>query len=675
MTLISATNLTMRYGLQLCFEQVNCTLSDGARVGLIGANGTGKTTFLKIVTGEIPTAEIEGSINRQKGLRIASMEQDPKFPPGLTVFQAVLAATRLAELEARMAVVHDRLAAPDLSPEAMEVALKDLEALEEQLHTAGGFELEAQARIVLEGVGLPMARHDQQVDTLSGGERNRVALARLLIQEPDLWLLDEPTNHLDLAGIEFLEKFFLASKAAVIFISHDRRFLDDVTTETWEIEGKRLYAYPAPYTKAKELRAERIKAARAAYEKQQDFIERQSAFVRRYKAGQRAKEARGRLTRLSRIERMQRPEDRAALMALDLPAGPRMGTQVLTIRGLTKELGGRTLFSDLNLEMEPGETVGIVGPNGAGKSTLLRILTGEMKPDAGEAAWGASIKRGMLSQDEVFPDPTVTPFLFLRACRPKVSDQPLRDMLGAMLFSGDSADKPVSVLSGGERKRLMMTKLLMEGDNMLVLDEPTNHLDLPSREAVELALTAFEGSVIVVSHDRYLLDLIADRILWIEDGAWRVTTGGYQEARRLRQEAQKEAQLRAREAARRKPAASAVQPAGPAASARSTGAGSGTGAAAAAGGPNAGGGRGSTAATASAAGISTKLQAKIERMKTEELEARILEREERLEALQTQFADPTLYSSLDKVQDLHRELDDIQRELAALEREYGRRVK
>ncbi|HTL52469.1 MAG TPA: ABC-F family ATP-binding cassette domain-containing protein [Planctomycetota bacterium] len=661
MTLISATNLTMRYGLQLCFQEVNCTLAEGARVGLIGANGTGKTTLLRIITGDVPTNDIEGLMNRRKGLRIAAMEQDPQFTPGQTVYQAVLAATRLAELEAKMSKVHDQLAEPNLTTEKMELLLKDLEDLEHQLESEGGFELESKARIVLSGVGLEEARHEQKVETLSGGERNRVALARLLIQEPDLWLLDEPTNHLDLAGIEFLEKFFNETNTAVIFISHDRRFLDAVTTETWEIENKRLYCYPAPYTRAKDLRAERIKAAKTAYEKQQDFIERQSGFVRRYKAGQRAKEARGRLTRLNRLERLEQPEQRAALMMLNLPECPRMGTQVLKIDEVSKSLGGRTLFENISLEVEPGETLGIIGPNGAGKSTLLRIITGLMKPDKGEATWGASIKRGMLQQEENFTNDQVTPFLFMRSCQPKANDKQLRDTLGAMLFGGESADKPVSVLSGGERKRLMMTKLLMEGNNVLILDEPTNHLDLPSREAVELALLAFEGSVIVVSHDRYLLDLIADRILWIENGSWKATAGGYAEAKRLRAEAKKEAQAKAKQSNARSKAVDAKPAPLPVAVSAAPAAGRASGG---------GGGRAVVSGP-----VSAKLQAKIARMKTEELEAQILERQESLEKMQAQFGDPGLYSNLDKVQDLHRDMDDIQRELNALENEYQKRVK
>jgi ATP-binding cassette subfamily F protein 3 len=333
------------------------------------------------------------------------------------------------------------------------------------------------------------------------------------------------------------------SKASAIIISHDRRFLDRVTTETWEIEGERIRSYPAPYTQAKALRAERVKSEGRAYQLQQSDISRQEEFIRRYGAGQRARQAQGRLKRLERLERLDRPEDQLRAMALDFPAAEKPGRKILGVRRLAAGFGLRTLFQELSFEVDRGEVIGIAGPNGSGKTTLLRVLSGEVEPIAGEFGWGDRVRKGLLMQEEEFPEPESTALDFIRSCAPQKKDQQLRNLLAAMLYTADSVHKPASILSGGERKRLMLTRLLMQGNNVLLFDEPTNHLDLPSREAVELALSMFEGTIFIVSHDRYFLDLLADRMIWIEDGEWHLTEGGAAEA--LDQRAKRKAAAKA----------------------------------------------------------------------------------------------------------------------------------
>lgn len=624
MSLISASGLSKSYGGDPCFREAEFTLDDGDRVGLIGANGTGKTTLFRILQGVL---EHDGELSRRKGIRVGVLEQDPKLPEEATVHEAVIAAAEsIAALEREIAAIHLRLEAGGPDTESL---LERLAGLQTRFEAEDGYAMESRAERLLEGVGLPRARHGDRVATLSGGERNRVALARLLLTESDLWLLDEPTNHLDLPGIAFLEDFLAKSRASVLVISHDRRFLDAVTRETWELEGGRLWTYPAPYTRSRALRDERLKSARRAFERQQDVIAKEEEFIRRYGAGQRAMQARGRKTRLARVERLENPEQVRLAMALDLPRGEPLGARPpLDVRDLAVDYGKGPLFKDLTFSVEPGETLGIMGPNGAGKSSLLRVLLGEQAPSAGQATWSAKARRGVLTQHEHFPEADTTPFRYLRHCEPRRTNQALRDTLGAMLFRGDDSDKPVGVLSGGERKRLMLARLLLEGNNVLLLDEPTNHLDLPSREAMEFALSMFEGTLLVVSHDRYFLDRMADRVLWIEDGAWRITTGGYAEAAAAREAVpapKPPPKPKAPPPPEEKP-----RPAGPKAS-------------------------------------------PLARLSTAAIEARIAELEAAIRDLQHRHGDPAVYRSARKLAEVQAGLEAAQTELAALEEEYAGR--
>jgi ATP-binding cassette subfamily F protein 3 len=621
MSLISASGLAKHYGARVCFQDAEFTLSEGARVGLIGANGTGKTSLFRLILGD---PDHDGTLTRRRDLRMAALEQDPKFPPGITVRDALLHADpERSGLELEIREIHERLGTGD---DRLMARLAELEA---RLELRGGYDVGPQAERILEGVGFPRDRRDARVDSLSGGERSRAAFARLLMVEPDLWLLDEPTNHLDIDGLLFLEEFLSRSRASSIVISHDRRFLDRVTTETWEIEGNRLWRYPAPCSRARELRAERLKSAWRQFERQQDVVAKEEEFIRRYGAGRRARQAAGRLKRLERLERLQRPQDRARVMAMGLGAGERPGQKVLSVRDLGAELGGRRLFDGLTFELARGEALGIAGPNGAGKTTLLRTLLGTLEPAAGTVRWGERVRTGLLSQHEEFADETATPYRFLREAAPKRTEQQLRDLLAAMLFTGSQIDTPVSALSGGERKRLVLTRLLVEGNNVLLLDEPTNHLDLPSREALELALSAWEGTLILVSHDRYFLDELADRVLWIEEGGGHLTLGGSTEA------------LEARRARR----ASAEAPAR------------------------------KMAASPAAARAPLLRASKLSHVATAEIEARIIVLEERIRGLNARFEDSGTYSNPSKMREIRDEIQSARGDLAELEEEYSTRTR
>jgi ATP-binding cassette subfamily F protein 3 len=630
MLLLSAEDLGKRYGADWCFRGARFTLDSGTRVGLVGANGTGKTTLLRILLGQL---EHDGELSRRRDLRVAYLEQNPSFPPGLTVREAARrSATSVAELERQIADVHHALAAPGPAGDGARRLLDRLGALERRFESLGGHDLEHRTDAVLDGLGFPAARFGTPVEALSGGERNRLALACLLLDEPDLWLLDEPTNHLDVDGVAWFERFLVDSSAAAVVVSHDRRFLDTVTTGTWFLRGGALEVLPAPYSRAMPIHEARHAAALKEYEAQQAYIARQEEFIRRYGAGQRAREARGRATRLARLERLERPEDRERVMALRFPSARRLGDRVLQVEGLSAGFDGRTLFRDLSLELAAGETLAVMGPNGSGKTTLLRALLAPAA-EAGPVRWGPTVAAGSLAQHEAFPDLSLTPLAFLRAAARGLTDRDLRDALGVMRFPGDAAERPVSVLSGGEQKRLVMTRLLLEGNNVLLLDEPTNHLDIGSREALELALSAFEGSLVVVSHDRHFVDQLADRVLWLEDGEWRITEGGFDKAWAARNAEMARRRAEAARAARPEPAA----PPAAAKPKRKKG-------------PHA-------------------------RLATPALEEAIIAGEREIAALEARFADPETMRDGAKVKAVQAEIAAARARLAELEEEYWSREK
>jgi ATP-binding cassette subfamily F protein 3 len=631
MAMIATSGLGKHFGTLTCFEGAELQLSAGDRVGLIGANGTGKTTLFRIIEGK---TEYEGSLIRRKNLRIATLDQSPQFPAGSTVLDAVLESDpELARLHHEIDLVHRELEEPGLPPKKTDRLLSRLGTLESDFDTRGGYTIEHRAEQILEGLGFDEAMRAANVDTLSGGERTRVALARLLLMEPDLWLLDEPTNHLDIDGILYLESFLNESSAAAIITSHDRRFLDQVTQHTWEIEGGRIWSYPAPYSRARQLRNERLKSARRQFDKQQNHIDQQESFIRRYGAGQRARQAQGRLKRLERLERLDRPEDQLRVMSLNFPLAERSGLKTLTVREITHGFDGRTLFENLSFEVDRGEVIGIVGPNGSGKTTLLRALTGEGPPNSGEAVWGSRVHRGILHQRDNFPSDDRSVFRYMREFDRKRSDQELRNLLGAMLFSGETTEKPLTVLSGGERKRLRLVEMLLEGKNVLLLDEPTNHLDIPSREVLELALSAWEGTLMIVSHDRYFLDQLADRIIWIEDGEVHLTEGGYAEASgaRRRRQQEKAARERALRAAAKTPVSDKRK------------------------------------------GAATPPSSPWSRMKTAELESLIIRHEEKLKGLEEKFGLPEVFRNPEKIKETREKISRIRAELSAIENEYSAR--
>jgi ATP-binding cassette, subfamily F, member 3 len=516
LTLLVLTDVHKHFASRTLLDGASLQVDPGEKLGLVGPNGCGKTTLLKLIAGleDYDT----GQLSLRRGSRVATVPQRPEFAAGETVRQH--AEGGLSELRAALAAHHeacDALArlhespAPDAAEESR--LLHEQDRLAHAIDALGGWHTEHRVEQVLAGVGLVPALWDREARTLSGGEKSRTALARALIGGHELLLLDEPTNHLDIAGIEWLESELRTLPGAVLVVSHDRRLLDVAVDALIELEGGKLRRYPGGYTKYVTLREERYVSELRAWQEQQDYIRKEDAFIRRYLAGQRAAEAQGRRTRLERLERLPQPKHdvRAPMLALpELSSGSDM---VLEAEDLSGGHDGRALFSGVSLRIGRGERVGIVGRNGSGKSTLLRLFAGRAEPMAGRVRAGSRATCGYYDQETGGLHEDSTVMAELRRDFPKMSDGEARDWLARFLFRGDDIDKPVSALSGGERARLCLARLVRSGPTWLALDEPTNHLDLPGTTALEEALSAFDGAVVVVSHDRQLLDDLCTRIL------------------------------------------------------------------------------------------------------------------------------------------------------------------
>jgi len=528
--LLNAVNVNKTYGAQVVLRGVSFELHSGQRVGVVGANGTGKTTLLRILAAmETPDS---GEVSRARGLRLGYLEQEPALDPGLSVYQAALAAfDDLRGLEQRLRDLEREIAeAGGARRASLTRAHGDLL---ERFERSGGYDHESRVRATLAGVGFAPGALNRPVEKLSGGERSRVALARLLLRDPDALLLDEPTNHLDLAGVEWLEQFLLRYRGGAVIVSHDRWFLDRVATSIVELAGAAAESFPGNYSRYVEIRAARRLERMRAFEKQQDFIAREEDFIRRYGAGQRAKEARGRQTRLNRVERLERPpEERSVRIRFHVERPS--GEICFRVRGLGHGFGGRRLFEKLSFDLNQGDRMGIVGPNGCGKSTLIKILMGHFAPAEGDVRQGHNLRIGYYDQFQGGLDPNRSALDEVWEAKRGLNEVEVRDLLALCRVSGDDALKRVADLSGGEKGRVALAKLIVQAPNILVLDEPTHHLDIPSREALEEALAQYDGTILVVSHDRFFLNRATSRTLVFEPPAVRVIEGPYEMYERLR---------------------------------------------------------------------------------------------------------------------------------------------
>jgi ATP-binding cassette, subfamily F, member 3 len=505
-------------------------------VALVGVNGAGKSTVLRAIAAtEEPSG---GRIVRGEGLRITYLPQEARFRSSRTVLEEARRAFEpVHKAAARMREVEECLAVAS-GPELDEL-LGEYDRLHHRFEVHGGYEMEHRSEEVLSGLGFSEEQFGQRVSQLSGGQKTRVALAKALLADPDLLLLDEPTNHLDLAMLDWLESFLKSWGGACIVVSHDRYFLDRVTTRTLDLSFGRLEDYPASYAGYLKLKVERHYRRMKEYQEQQEFIARTEEFIRRNRAGQRSREARGRQTRLDRMERIERPREHQELSISIAPAS-RSGDLVLRTSALTigfsaderNESGEPDLLlTTPELSILRGERIGLIGANGTGKTTLLRTLMGEHEPLKGRFEFGTNVKIGYYAQaHEQLPDEG-TPLSVVLGAQP-MGEESGRTFLGRFLFTGEDVFKPVGSLSGGERSRLALALLLLKRANFLVLDEPTNHLDISSREALEEMLNAFDGTILFVSHDRYFVDKLATRIWAIEHGTVVPSLGNFTDYQR-----------------------------------------------------------------------------------------------------------------------------------------------
>jgi len=562
MPLLSVANLSHSYGMNVVLTDVSFAIEPGERIGLVGRNGTGKTTLLKAMAGRLEADS--GRLQIAKNTWVGYLTQDPDFEPDQTVMQISEGAfSQWKEAHRKIEQVsHDMV---DAEGEVLERLMRRYERLERQVDQLGGYHVQHRIEQILHGLGFVDDQFTQAVGGLSGGERSRLALARLLLEEPDLLLLDEPTNHLDIQGRQWLEAFLTEQfRGAVLVVSHDRYLLDLVVGRILEIDvNGRMYSYPGNYEQFRALRIERKLLEQRIHEKQLDHVRAEKLYIARYKTGQRAKQARGRESRLNRYKdgMVNRPIE-LDVMKLKLPKAVRSGDVVLSAEGLSKTFGDRTLFHDVELTIARGDRVGIVGPNGTGKSTLIKCLLGEIESDVGSRSkLGAKVSVGYFRQTHDYLDFDLTVWQYMQSVilsidgQTRASEQQARDLAGAFLFSGDDQDKTLGQVSGGERSRAVLAGLVAGGHNLLVLDEPTNHFDLPSCERLEQALdpeTGFDGTLILISHDRALLDGCVDRlILFNSQGEIHTFHGNWSDWERWRKKEQerkyKEADQRRKE--------------------------------------------------------------------------------------------------------------------------------
>ncbi len=528
--MLTLANLTKTFRGQRILDGVNWFAPGRTCIGLTGANGAGKSTLLKIIAGEIETDT--GDVVVPKGTTVGYLPQEVLGSSGQTVRDSALEAfAEVRGLENECRRLENALAdAPVEGPEHDRLMAAYHDA-REQFDTRARYDLEADTDRVLTGLGFEHDDFTRDVGTFSGGWQMRVALARLLLRRPDVLLLDEPTNHLDLEARTWLEEFLASCESLVILVAHDRYFLDVCVQRITEVSRGRLTDYPCNYTAYLTKRAERQVLEAQAYTAQQEEIERIEAFVRRFRyQASKAALVQSRVKQLEKIERLPPPEGHTRRVAIRLPDPPRSGRTVLTLEGASKSYGDLCVYEGLDLMIERGTKVALVGPNGAGKSTLQKMLAGVEPLSTGRRVVGHNTRIAYFAQDQSSVlDPTKTVYEELLSVAPLEMVPRVRDLLGAFLFGGDASEKPVRVLSGGERNRLALAKLLVEPANCLLLDEPTNHLDLAAKEVLLEALLAYTGTVVLVAHDRYILDRLPTEVLEIGHGAAVRHLGNYGE--------------------------------------------------------------------------------------------------------------------------------------------------
>ncbi|HKX29820.1 MAG TPA: ABC-F family ATP-binding cassette domain-containing protein [Blastocatellia bacterium] len=539
--LFRLSETTKSYGAQAVLRGVSFQINPGEHVGLVGRNGAGKTTILRLITAaEMPDT---GEVERLKGLRLGVLSQHVDFSGSETLLDVALdvfAALRSGEAKMRE-LEHAMI---EVSGAELDRVMHEYSEAQQAYENGGGFSYHARAEAVLLGLGFKKEDFGKRAESLSGGEKNRLGLARLLLLEPDILLLDEPTNHLDVQAVEWLEEFLSAYRSAYLIISHDRFFLDHTVGRILDLEQGKVDSYKGNYSAYLVEKEERREQQLRAYEQQQEMIAKTEDFIRRNLAGQKTKQAKSRRNQLERMERLEHVNN-LETANFKLKPTTRVGDQALILERIAVGFPTRTLARDLSLTLRRGERLGIIGGNGTGKTTLLRTILGEQLPLDGEIRWGTGVSLGYYDQRLLTIDDRNTVIDELRSiAAASITDGELRGFLGGFLFSGDDVFKSVSALSGGEKGRLALAKLIYSRANVLLLDEPTNHLDIASCEALEEALNNYDGTIVTVSHDRYFLDRVATRILFFGEQGVESFNGSYTEFYEAHHRAQAERQAR-----------------------------------------------------------------------------------------------------------------------------------
>lgn len=518
MAVLKINGLSKSFGIKTVFENVSFEVRSGERIGLVGANGAGKTTLLRCLMGQEDYDK--GSVSTSPGAVIGYLRQDFNYESQTLREEMELAwkdvlyyKDKLAELARKLETSHD------------EELVAAYGRTEERFEYLGGYDYEATTRKILTGLGFSDADWDRDIHGFSGGQKVRINLAAAFVRHPDFLFLDEPTNHLDMGMLEWLEEYLKSYRGGILMVSHDRYFLDATTTGIIDLENHQIHTYRGNYTQFTKVKALNEEAQEREYEKQQEHIRETEEYIRKYKAGIKAKQARGRQSQLDRLERIEKPIHRQSLhFQFEKPA--ECAEKVLDVMHVTSSYGDHVIFKDLTMHIKKGESVGLIGPNGAGKSTLLKLIVGDKRADGGFIQIGNRVKPGYYSQEL---DRLNSEYTVLEQIENDfdMGEREARNLLGMFLFRGDDVFKPVSLLSGGERARLTLLMLFLEKPNFLILDEPTNHLDIPTREIMEQALAAFGGTSLIVSHDRYFLDRVTTRILEMENGKLTEYLGNY----------------------------------------------------------------------------------------------------------------------------------------------------
>jgi ATP-binding cassette subfamily F protein 3 len=528
---ISINNLTVSFGGFTLFDNVNFHINENDKIGLVGKNGAGKTTILKIVAGII--APSGGAVQQPSEITIGYLPQEMEYSKKSTVIEETLKAfSHIKTIEERIAKINkDICERTDFESDSYHDLIVKFNELNDKLNLYGTINPQALSERILKGLGFSRSDLDRERATLSLGWNMRIELAKILLRKPDILLLDEPTNHLDIESIRWLESYLQGFRGALVLISHDRRFLDSVTNRTVEIMLGKINDYKVPYTKYTQLRRERLEQQKAAYDNQQKLIEKTEDFIERFRyKATKSNQVQSRIKQLDKLDRIEVEEEDKAKLYLKFPPAPRSGNVALKSIDVKMSFGEKCIFDKANITIERGEKIALLGKNGEGKTTFMRLITGELTPVSGRIELGHNVSLGYYAQNqEDLLNKEDTVFETLDNAATGDVRTKLRDILGSFLFRGEDIDKKVAVLSGGEKSRLAMAKLMLKPYNLLALDEPTNHMDIRSKDILKQALLKYDGTLVIVSHDRDFLDGLVNKIYEFKDGAVREHLGTFEE--------------------------------------------------------------------------------------------------------------------------------------------------